>query len=213
MAYESEARFRVLHALRLKGFADTEGLVPSTGLRLDEVASHLGALLADELVIRREGRMSGWSLTPAGRKEHAVAVVDELDVSGTGAAVTASYQRFLTMNADLLGVCTSWQVRDVDGSPSVNDHADPAYDASVVDALAALHDRGREVTTGLAGTLQRFVPYGDRFATALGRVQAGEHEWFTRPVIDSYHTVWFELHEDLLATLGRERATEIGQSS
>ena len=24
-------------------------------------------------------------------------------------------------------------------------------------------------------------------------------------MIDSYHTVWFELHEDLLATLGIER--------
>ena len=33
-------------------------------------------------------------------------------------------------------------------------------------------------------------------------------EWFTKPVIDSYHTVWFELHEDLLATLGIERASE-----
>jgi hypothetical protein len=27
-------------------------------------------------------------------------------------------------------------------------------------------------------------------------------------VIDSYHTVWFELHEDLLSTLGIERASE-----
>ena len=33
-------------------------------------------------------------------------------------------------------------------------------------------------------------------------------EWFTRPMIDSYHTVWFELHENLLATLGIERARE-----
>ena len=29
-------------------------------------------------------------------------------------------------------------------------------------------------------------------------------------MIDSYHTVWFELHEDLLATLGLERAAETG---
>ena len=27
-------------------------------------------------------------------------------------------------------------------------------------------------------------------------------------MIDSYHTVWFELHEDLLATLGIERSSE-----
>jgi hypothetical protein len=27
-------------------------------------------------------------------------------------------------------------------------------------------------------------------------------------VVDSYHTVWFELHEDLLCTLGLERSSE-----
>jgi hypothetical protein len=39
-------------------------------------------------------------------------------------------------------------------------------------------------------------------------VRAGEGDWFTSPLVDSYHTVWFELHEDLLATLGLERAEE-----
>jgi hypothetical protein len=39
-------------------------------------------------------------------------------------------------------------------------------------------------------------------------VRAGDKEWFTGPLVDSYHTVWFELHEDLMATLGLERATE-----
>ena len=30
----------------------------------------------------------------------------------------------------------------------------------------------------------------------------------TRPRADSCHTVWMELHEDLLATLGVDRGTE-----
>jgi hypothetical protein len=60
----------------------------------------------------------------------------------------------------------------------------------------------------LAERLARFDGYGRRFRDALGRVQAGEVEWFTRPMMDSYHTGWFELHEDLLATLGIERAKE-----
>jgi pyruvate,orthophosphate dikinase len=42
----------------------------------------------------------------------------------------------------------------------------------------------------------------------VDRVEAGERDWFTKPLIDSYHTVWFELHEDLLSTLGKERASE-----
>ena len=36
----------------------------------------------------------------------------------------------------------------------------------------------------------------------------GDTEWITSPSIDSYHTVWMQLHEDLLLALGRDRATE-----
>jgi hypothetical protein len=60
----------------------------------------------------------------------------------------------------------------------------------------------------LAELLDRFGDYGGRFATALSRVQGGDLDWFTRPMIESYHTVWFELHENLLATLGIQRAME-----
>jgi hypothetical protein len=30
----------------------------------------------------------------------------------------------------------------------------------------------------------------------------------TRPIIDSYHTVWFELHEELIQAAGRSREDE-----
>ncbi|MBV8161068.1 MAG: hypothetical protein JO265_09110 [Acidimicrobiia bacterium] len=60
----------------------------------------------------------------------------------------------------------------------------------------------------LGSVLDRFGPYGQRLAAAVERVEAGDHDWFTKPLIDSYHTVWFELHEDLLSTLGKERASE-----
>jgi hypothetical protein len=56
--------------------------------------------------------------------------------------------------------------------------------------------------------LERFGRYSARLRTALERVVAGEPEWFTKPVLDSYHTIWFELHEDLLCTLAIERASE-----
>jgi len=72
----------------------------------------------------------------------------------------------------------------------------------------AIHDRVRPVTADLREVLERFGRYGERLRNALEKVVAGEREWFTKPVIDSYHTVWFELHEDLLATLGIERASE-----
>ena len=42
---------------------------------------------------------------------------------------------------------------------------------------------------------------------ALERVDKGERSWVDRPRADSFHTVWFELHEDLLATLALSRGT------
>ena len=47
--------------------------------------------------------------------------------------------------------------------------------------------------------------YKQRLDDAYDKVLAGEHDWVSGARIDSYHTVWFELHEDLLRMLGRER--------
>jgi hypothetical protein len=61
----------------------------------------------------------------------------------------------------------------------------------------------------LAGTLARYAPFGPRLGGAIERVRAGDLDHVTKPVIDSYHTVWFELHEDLLTSLGIDRSQEV----
>ena len=53
--------------------------------------------------------------------------------------------------------------------------------------------------------LQRFGGYGDRFAAALAQVDRGQRRYVDEPGLDSAHTVWFQLHEDLLATLNLSR--------
>ena len=208
MAHPSEPRFLALHGLRLKGFAEAPAVASALGVDGERVAKELEALADEGLVVRREGRISGWSLTPDGRRAHAALAGEELEASGGRAAVDAAYRRFLEVNRDMLGVCTDWQLRAVDGQQVVNDHADAAYDADVVQRLVGIHDRVRPITADLRDVLDRFGRYGERLRNALEKVVAGEGEWFTKPVIDSYHTVWFELHEDLLATLGIERASE-----
>jgi hypothetical protein len=87
----------------------------------------------------------------------------------------------------------------------VNDHGDAEYDRGVVERLAAVDEGVRPVTADLAAALERYDRYGPRLAAALDRVRAGDGDWFTKPLVDSYHTVWFELHEDLMATLGIQR--------
>ena len=56
--------------------------------------------------------------------------------------------------------------------------------------------------------MARFGRYRERLDRALIRVDGGDHTMLAAPLTDSYHTVWFELHEDLLTTLGIERSQE-----
>jgi hypothetical protein len=60
----------------------------------------------------------------------------------------------------------------------------------------------------VARAVPRLSPYRSRFDNALRRVDAGEQEWFLAPLLDSYHTIWFELHEELIFLIGRTRLAE-----
>ena len=113
----------------------------------------------------------------------------------------------MKLNADLLVVCTAWQVRDLDRN-ILNDHADRDYDAGVIKRLSDVHAGVTPINATLSAALDRFHHYQPRLQAALDKVKKGNQEWFAKPIIDSYHTVWFELHEDLLTTLGLERSNE-----
>ena len=113
-----------------------------------------------------------------------------------------AYEAFRPLNRELLQLCTDWQVRP-GGAP--NDHTDSAYDWSIVDRLDALDERAGPLLLRLGTAVPRFAPYRERLRAARRRVVDGERDWLTSPRVESYHTVWMELHEDLLAALGLER--------
>ena len=50
-------------------------------------------------------------------------------------------------------------------------------------------------------------PYRTRLDVCVTRLSDGDQTAFTAVMAESYHTVWFEMHQDLLLTLGRERET------
>ena len=176
------------------------------GLAAEPLALDLGAELADEA----HGLDEQAGLVAQGGGGHGRAGSSGRAWAAAGARpqVEAGYATFLELNPLLLAVCTDWQVVDSPSGPVVNDHADPDRDRAVLERLEGIHERAVPVTRALAGSLWRFRGYAERLEVAHQRVRAGDHEWITAPSIDSYHTVWFELHEDLLATLGRDRSQE-----
>jgi hypothetical protein len=206
MSRRSEPRLLVLHGLRLKGVAEVGAVAEAVGLAEADVARLVQALAGDALVGRRDGALAGWALTPAGRAEHERLLAAEADA--VRPRVRAAYHGFRELNPRLLDVCSRWQVRELAGRPVRNDHSDPVYDDAVVADLGRLHGEAGPLCDRLGHTLDRYRPYGPRLGQAMARVRAGDTDYFTRPVMPSYHTVWFELHEDLLATLGIDRAAE-----
>ena len=209
MSPSSDLRTLVMHGLRLKGFGDAAAVAEAVGMSEAEVKPVLDQLVAEGHATYRDGKLCGFSLSKPGREEHARLLGAELDATGAKAVIEASYREFLLLNTRLLSVCTEWQLRDIDGESTINDHTDAVYDAGVIEKLADLHAEVEPICNDLREALSRFAGYGPRLAHALERVQAGDSDWFTKPMIASYHTVWFELHEDLLSTLGIERGSEV----
>jgi hypothetical protein len=198
----------VLHALRLKGAGDLATVADAAGLPASTVSTQLRELAERGLAVERDGLLPGWTLTAAGRAEHAETLEAELAATGARPTVETGYHRFRRLNPGVLDACSRWQVREVAGHPVRNDHADPRYDGRVLDDLDTALDRVRPVGDRLTRELARFEPYAPRLTSALDRARHGEVDYVTKPVIPSFHTVWFELHEDLLLTLGLDRSSE-----
>lgn len=194
----------VLHALRCGGHATLPRIAVATGLEEGALESQLIELGAAGLVVRATGPFPGWGLTDHGWATDAARIAAELDTARAGTTVAAAYDCFLQLNPELLDLCTAWQLRAVDGETVINDHHDADYDTTVLDRFADLHRRVAVVCDELTSVLPRFQPYYRRLSSALERAQAGDTPQVTDSTT-SFHTVWAELHEDLLATLGIPR--------
>lgn len=208
----SEPKLLVHLGVRLAPLTGPDRLAEVTGLPQAEVDERLFELVEQGYAMHHDPSghavgPSGWTLTSAGWEALEGALAAELDAAGVRTDLTEAYGRFVELNGEVLEVCTDWQVRrSGDGNaPVLNDHSDPGYDEAVVDRLGRLDDLAGPLCDDLGAALGRFGAYRNRLGDARRRVESGDTGWIDRPLVDSYHTVWFELHENLLATLGLRR--------
>lgn len=112
---------------------------------------------------------------------------------------------FEALDAEFKTVCTMWQVRQ-DGSGSLNTHDDPEYDFAVIEKLVEVHGRLRELVRSVGGLEAELADLIVELDNAMARVGEGEFDHFTGVQLNSFHNLWFELHEDLLCTMGLQRS-------
>jgi len=119
--------------------------------------------------------------------------------------ITKPFHAFLPINRRLRELCTAWQLRP-DGS--TNDHSDAGYDAEIRDRLDDIHDSVTPLLRRFAAELPRMSSYLARFEASMATFDEGDNAWFASPLVDSYHTVWMHLHQELILSLGLTRAED-----
>lgn len=210
MTHASAPELLALHGVRVLGMASAAAVAARFGLADDEVTEVLLDGEARGWVRRVEfAGSAGWAVTGRGRAENERQLAEELDVAGARPLVVRAHADFLPLNQRLTTACTDWQLRPTRADPlAANDHSDWRWDDRVLQELGSLNGSLHAVCERLTAGLARFDGYASRFAEALTKVEAGRRSWLDAPDRPSCHTVWVQLHEDLLATLGIARGSD-----
>ncbi len=208
MAHQSDPHLLVVHALHVKGFGTVEDLARITGLTEPQVESQLIPMLEQGLAQFREAR-GLWMPTAEGKQVARDLIARELKEAGVDEGMREAYPAFLALNERFKELCGDWQLLPGDGdNRPPNDHSDADYDAAVIARLVDLDRHAQGVCVAFCDHLARYTPYAPRLSTALEKITAGDQKQFTGVMCGSYHDVWMELHQDLLLTLGIDRAEE-----
>jgi hypothetical protein len=198
----TEIDLLAVHGLAVRKAGGAPAVADVLGLDETAVATALDAAVEAGHAIGAKGT---YMVTPAGRAWLDERYPDAFATFRADPEATAAYERFERVNRDLLGLFTDWQMIPAPGGRIPNDHTHPDYDHEIVDRLGDLHERALKNLDRFAALDARLGEYSRRLETAYDKVLAGDIDYVSGARVDSYHTVWFELHEDLLRMLGRER--------
>jgi pyruvate,orthophosphate dikinase len=191
----------VLRAIAIKGFALLEGVADGVMSTPDDVRPVVDDLVAQGLI---ESTAGAYKLTESGRSVAAERLTAEREVWGVESA-SAALEAFLDIDHRVKEVVTAWQLRD---EQTPNDHTDAEYDAEVLDRLVATHEDAKAWLRPIEPNVPRFRDYAARLTRALDAARGGDGRYVASPRVDSYHGIWFELHEDLIQLCGRTREEE-----
>ena len=193
-----------MRVLAIKGSASEDGLAAALLADPEGARAALDQLVAEGLV---EPGADGFRLTRTGKAAAHSQLAADQSRWGSENAV-AALDAFQPLDHRVKEAVTAWQLRDVGGVQVINDHTDASYDASVLTRLASAHADTAGWMSTLGDAPASLARYLARLELALTAANGGDHRFVASPRVDSYHGVWFELHEELILLAGRSRAEE-----
>lgn len=199
MRSPDRVRLRVLHAVRILGYAESPRVSERAAVPSAEAEDVLlDAQAAGHVTWSQFEDDGGWSLTEPGKGVGEQLLAEELRIASARPMVESVMSEFEPLNRLVADACTRWQLTEMGISQSPDSLTDVVADLTrSSQGWARLEER-------LVRQLPRFSGYLERFSTAVNRART-DPTWVTATDRESAHRVWFELHEDLLATLGRSR--------
>ncbi len=203
------SRNELIHVMLIKGFVTPADLAPILFSTPESVSAHLDELVAAGLaeLIGGSALAGMFQLSADGKAVGSEGIVADREKWGAENAVKA-LDDLLPFDLRMKAIMTDWQMREVDGQQVLNDHTDEAHDAAVLADFASLHTDSVTWLGSLTAGPARIAAYVARLDRAAAKVADGDTSYLASPRIDSFHNVWFELHEDLIQLAGRTREEE-----
>ena len=195
---------QLIHVLSIKGFAKEEILAATVGLEVSDVELMAQSLIKEGLL---ESSRIGMKLTEKG-KAAATRILEEARGTVDLVALETFYLAFMPINQAYKKSVSSWQIKTVGESAEPNDHGDAEYDQQVLSEMFKDHGSLKLLVATHLASCPLLKDYARRLEKAYASVSAGDYQFVTGALIDSYHTVWFEFHEALIRLSGKDRATE-----
>jgi len=142
----------------------------------------------------------GVMLTPDGRSW----LTQELEserMNVDAQQMNTCYGQFMELNHGFKQLVSEWQLKQ-GAEPTDADWG------NVVTGVANIHKGLAPLLEDACSLAPRLRSYTGRFVAALKAMRTGDRTMLASPLKDSYHTVWFEYHEELITLCGRDRAEE-----
>ena len=198
----SDIELLALHGLAVKKAGSAAAVADLLGRDEGEVTTALDAAASDGRTMAANGI---FMVTPAGRNWLDAQYPRVFAELRSDPLARTAYERFEVINRELLALFTDWQMMPAGSERVPNDHSDLDYDHRIIDRIGSQHERAQRPLGQFTELIARLNRYVRRLEAAYDRVLAGDLDFVSGARVDSYHTVWFELHEDLLRMLGRAR--------
>jgi hypothetical protein len=165
------------------------------------------ATCAEELVALGYARMTPRGIAPTTGGRDALEQWARLEEgSEAHAAARRAYDAFLPLDLELKQLATDWQACGAAKKPALDTDG-----WKCIDRLTSIDERMGPPLRRIGEHVPRFASYRPRLRDARTRLEDGQLEYFTGLLVDSYHTVWWHLHQDMLWALGISRADDPNQ--